>query len=257
MKELVRLILVAGGIILIYFGDAIEPAVIGTVMVWSGIAIIPISALFSRIVVLKFIRDSIKRFFINLKNVIVSTYRIIINSFKEIGKFIRKQSVWILRILGLAAVIYGIVISFSTGWDDIRTILAISIGGFFIIFADFIIHPKKFWQFLKAIPKTIKKILDTIWLTIKYSMTYLVTNFLRILLLVTMLFALIYGITLVSSFNFLPIFKYDPYITRLSVGGGLVVVAVGAFILLRRELKKLRTGQSRNWYEEVKERWNN
>ncbi len=256
-KEIVRIIIVVGGILLIIFGDELEPAVIGTVMVWSGIVIIPISAIFSRIVVLKFIWKSIKRFFLNLKNAIVGIYNRAINVFKEIGMFIRKYSVWMLRILGLAIVIYGIVLSFSIGWETLLTILIVSIGGFFIIFADFIIHPRKFWRFIKAIPKTIKRIIDTIWLTLKYSTTYIVTNFLRILLLITMLFAMIYGITLITSFNFLPIFLDDPYITRLSVGGGLVIVAVGAFILLRRELKKLRTGESRNWYNEVRARWKN
>ncbi|MBY9000610.1 MAG: hypothetical protein KGD64_06835 [Candidatus Heimdallarchaeota archaeon] len=256
VKELVRLILAAGGILLIVFGDELEPEVIGTILVGSGIVIIPVSVIFSRIVVLKFMWDSIKRFFINLKNLIVGLYHLIINLFKEIGRFIRKYSVWMLRIIGLTAVIYGIVVSFSIGWEALLTILTVSIGGFFLIFAHFIIHPRKFWQFLKSIPKTIKKILDIIWLTLKYSSTYIVSNFLRIILLITMLFAVIYGISLIATFDFLQIIPIDDYIYKLAIGGGLVIVAVGTFVLLRRELKKLRTGQSRNWLRDVKERWN-
>jgi len=261
VKELVRLVFVAGGILLIYFGDGIEPEVTGTVMVWSGIVIIPISALFSRVVVLRFIWKSIKSFFVNLKNLIVDAYHFLVNFFKEIGRFIKKNTVWFLRILGLVSVIYGVVVSFSIGWEAILTILTLSIGGFFLIFADFIIHPVKFWKMIKQIPKRIKQVFKTIWLSIKYPATYIGTNFLRIILLLTMLFALVYGIALISSIllsslNFLPIFTDDPYVTRLSVGGGLVIVAVGAFILLRREIKKLRTGQSKDWLSDVKEVWN-
>ncbi|MCK4896216.1 MAG: hypothetical protein KAS47_05365, partial [Candidatus Heimdallarchaeota archaeon] len=255
VKELVRLVFVAGGILLIYFGYGFEPAIIGTAMVWSGIAIIPISALFSRVAVLRFIWQSIKRFFVNLKNIIVGAYHLLIDLFKEFGRFIKKYSVRILRILGLVSVIYGVTVSFSIGWEELLTILTISIGGFCLIFADFIIHPVKFWKMIKQIPKRIKQVFKTIWLSIKYSVTYIGSNFLRIVLLLTMLFALIYGITLITSFNFLPIFVDDPYVTRLSVGGGLVIVAVGAFILLRREIKKLRTGQSKKWLVEVKEVW--
>ena len=255
LKEFVRLIFVAAGICMIYFGNQMIPEILGLILFYAGIAIIPISLVFSRIAVLKFLWNLIKSFFTFWWDLIVRYFKWNVKILKIIGKFFVKYSVLILRVLGLVSVIYGVVVSFSIGWNDLITILTVSIGGFFLIFAGAIIYPRKFWRTLKSIPKKIWNVFVTIWLTIKYAGNYIITNFLRILLLLTMLFAFIYGATLISSFNFLPIFTDDPYITRLSVGGGLVIVAIGSFILLRRELMKLRSGQSKKWLQEVKERW--
>ena len=235
-KEVLRLLVFVGGVIMIGFGDRYENL---RFLIWIGIAVLPISEIFSR------------------KIVLVKIY----NFFKAIVIFFYKHRVVLSRIIGFAAVITGIVLYFA--FEDIIGltvfITIVSVGGTFTLFAHFIYHPKRFWQFLISIPKTIYKVLVTIWLLMKSASIYIYRNGIRILLLLVMIFTFIYGIVVAVyddyQMTFFGIFNdLDPAI-RISLGAGFVVVAIVAFILLRREFKKLRTGMSKDVIKEIRRRW--
>ena len=172
-----------------------------------------------------------------------------------------KQKVIISRMLGFAAVITGIVLYFA--FEDLITlvvfIIIVSVGGTFTLFAHFIYHPKRLWKFLVSIPKTIYKVMVTVWLLIKSSSIYIYRNGIRILLLIVMVFTFIYGIIVATTIDFelafFGIFNSVDNAIRISLGSGFMVVAIVAFILLRRELKKLRTGMSKDVIKEIRRRW--
>jgi hypothetical protein len=118
----------------------------------------------------------------------------------------------------------------------------------------------KFWGFLKAIPKFIGNVFYTIGVTIRTVSVYVYDNFIRLFLLLFMLFAIVYGIALIFSFidpsvDFIGFFRDLETSARLSIGAGFIILFSVALILLRRELKKLRTGTSRVLYSKIKERW--
>ncbi|MCE7743323.1 MAG: hypothetical protein GOP50_12805 [Candidatus Heimdallarchaeota archaeon] len=231
-KELLRLIGVAGGVTLIVYGLILVGY---DYLIWIGIPVILISGLFSR------------------KIVLVKIYEF----FKAIFTFIFNKRIIISRVIGFAAVIVGVVLYFA--FDDIiglvAFILIVSIGGTFTLFAHFIYHPKKLWKFLVSIPKTIYKISVTILLAIKSVSIYIYKNGIRLILLVVMIFTLVYGIFVIFNFDFFHIFDAIEPAIRISLGAFFDVVAVVAFILLRRELKKLRTGSSKELLKQIRERW--
>ncbi|MHA1199483.1 MAG: hypothetical protein ACTSQF_09175, partial [Candidatus Heimdallarchaeaceae archaeon] len=229
-KEILRLIGIAGGVTLIVYGLILVGY---DYLIWIGIAVILISGLFSR------------------KIVLVKIYEF----FKAIFTFIFEFRTIISRILGSVAVIVGILLYFAFDAAFITFILLVSIGGTFALFAHFIYHPKKLWKFLVSIPKTIYKVLVTIWLTLKTGSIYIYQNGIRLILLIVMVFTCVYGFLVAFKVNFIPIFnEFEPAI-RISLGAFFVVVAVVAFILLRRELKKLRTGSSKKLVMLIRERW--
>ena len=234
-KEFLRLIGTVGGIVLIVYGLELEEY---SFLIWIGVVLIPISEIFSRKVVLIAIYNAIKSFFI----------------------FIYEQRVIISRILGFIAVIVGVILYYLYDYF-LAFILLVSIGGTFTLFAHFIYHPKKFWEFLISIPETIYKVLVTIWLTIKTGATYVYQNGIRLILLVVMIFTLVYGALVAINLEVLvevPLFSIFSDMAppiRISIGAFFVVVAVVAFILLRRELSKLRTGSSKQLAKLIKERW--
>ncbi len=231
-KELLRLTGIAGGFTLIVYGFTLAGY---TFLIWIGIAVILISGLFSR------------------KIVLVKIYEF----FKAILTFFFNKRIFISRILGFAAVIVGIVLYFA--FEDIISLVAFiviaSIGGTFTLFAHFIYHPKRLWKFLVSIPKTIYKVLVTIWLTIKSVSVYIFHNGIRLILLIVMIFTLAYGLFVIFNFDFFHIFDAIEPAIRISLGAFFDVVAIVAFILLRREMKKLRTGSSKKLYQQIRERW--
>ncbi|MHA2254783.1 MAG: hypothetical protein ACXAAM_01775 [Candidatus Heimdallarchaeaceae archaeon] len=237
LKEFLRLIGAAIGIwfILIYagLGGRINFGIVTNHLIWIGIIVIVMSLVLSRKAVLKFIY----------------------NMFKRMIRSLFKHRVIIFRIFGLATVIYGMVIGFTRNWN-IAAILTVSIGGAFLLFGHWIFHPKRFWEFLKKIPKVIKKILDTIWLTIRSFAIYVFDNFIWLVLLLTVLGSAAYGLSLVIGVDFLgtPIGNLA-HGMMAGIGGGLILLAVVAFLLLQRQFKKLRTGSSRELAIKIKERW--
>ena len=96
----------------------------------------------------------------------------------------------------------------------------------------------------------------TIWLSIRTGVIYISENFLRLLLLLVMIATFVYGAFVVFNFDPIPIFaNIDSVGIKSSIGGMLVVVAIAAFILLRRQMKKLRTGASKDLVKELRKRW--
>ncbi|MCG3222221.1 MAG: hypothetical protein H7641_12655 [Candidatus Heimdallarchaeota archaeon] len=238
LKEFLRLTGATIGFwfILIYAdkgGEGINFGAVTDHLIWIGIIVIVVSLLLSRKAVLKYFY----------------------NTLKSVVKTLVRRRVIIFRIFGLAAVIYGIVISFIQSWN-IAAILSLSIGGVFLLFGHWIFHPKRFWEFLKKIPKVIKKILDTIWLTIRSFAIYVFDNFIWLVLLLTVLGSAAYGLSLVIGVDFLqtPIGDLVHW-TMAAIGGGLILLAVVALLLLQRQFKKLRTGSSRVLAKQIKERW--
>jgi hypothetical protein len=152
-------------------------------------------------------------------------------------------------------VIYGIVIGFTKDWNA-ASIISISIGGAFLIFGHWIFHPKRFWEFLKKIPEVIKKMLDTLWLIIKTVSVYIFDNFIWLILLLVLLGSTAYGLSLAIGIDFLgtPIGDLSRGV-MFAVGGGLILTAIVAFMLLRRQFNKLRTGSSRILAQKIKEKW--
>ena len=202
-------------------------------LTWIGVVIIVSSLLLSRRAVLKFIY----------------------NLFKRMATTLFRYRVPIFRVFGLAVAIYGLVIGFSRSWS-LAAILSVSIGGAFLLFSHWIFHPKKFIEFLKKIPKVIKKILDTIWLVVKTIAVYIFDNFIWLILLLTVLGSAAYGISLLIGVDFLRTAIDDlSHGIKAGIGGGLIMSAIVAFILLQRQFKKLRTGSSRVLAQQIKERW--
>ncbi len=237
LKEFLRLIGAAIGIwfILIYagLGGSINFGIVTNHLIWIGIIVIVFSLVLSRKAVLKYVY----------------------NMFKKMIRTLFKHRVIIFRIFGLATVIYGMVIGFTRNWN-IAAILTVSIGGAFLLFGHWIFHPKRFWEFLKKIPKVIKKMLDTIWLTIRSFAIYVFDNFIWLILLLTLLGSTAYGLSLLIGVDFLrtPIGNLA-HVTMAAIGGGLILLAIVAFLLLQRQFKKLRTGSSRELAIKIKERW--
>ncbi len=230
-KEFLRLVGVAGGIVLIVYGVELEEL---QYLVWIGITVIIISAVFSR------------------KIVFVKIYHAV----KAIFKFFFDYRVILSRILGFIAVVVGLLLYFAVEIISfIPFIIIVSIGGMFVLFAHFIYHPKKLWEFLVSIPKTIYKILVTIWLSIKSVSIYIYQNGIRLVLLIVMIFTLVYGFLVAFNVDFFHIFENVETAIRISLGAAFVVVAVVAFILLRRELQKLRTGSTKKLIQQIRERW--
>jgi hypothetical protein len=181
--------------------------------------------------------------------------------FKTVFTFIFRNRVSISRVLGFIAVITGCVLYFA--FEDLINlpvfIIIVSIGGVFTLFAHFVYHPKRLWKFLVSIPKTIYRVFVTIWLLIKSWSVYIYRNGIRIILLLVMIFTFIYGILVATTVDFdnafFGIFNDVENVIRISLGSGFIVVAIVAFILLRRELKKLRTGMSKDVIKEIRRRW--
>ncbi|NPD87432.1 MAG: hypothetical protein HGN29_01830 [Asgard group archaeon] len=237
LKEFLRIIGAAVGIwfILIYAGQGgrISFGVVTDHLIWIGIVVIVFSLLLSRIAVLRFVY----------------------NVFKRMIKALYRQRVLIFRIFGLTAVISGLAIGFTRSWN-VTAILTISIGGLFLLFGHWIFHPKRFWEFLKKIPKVIKKILDSIWLTIRTFVIYVFDNFIWLVLLLTVLGSAAYGLSLIIGVDFLRTPIGDlAHGMMAGIGGGLILLAIVAFLLLQRQFKKLRTGSSRELAQKIKERW--
>ncbi len=228
-KEILRLIGATGGITLIVYSFILEDF---SYLAWIGITVVLVSEILSRKIVLKKIYEFFKAIFV----------------------FIFENRVIISRVLGFLAALAGVIIHFVLDYF-ITFILLVSIGGTFVLFAHFIYHPKKLWEFLVSIPKTLHKILVTIWLTIKTGSVYIYQNGIRLILLIVMIFTFIYGLFVVFNFDFIGIFENISAAIRISLGALFVVVAVVAFILLRRELKKLRTGSSKVLAQQIRERW--
>ncbi|MFW9852987.1 MAG: hypothetical protein ACFFDS_08590, partial [Candidatus Thorarchaeota archaeon] len=239
IKEIIRLSIAVAAIVLFFVKEQIDPSSILPNYAWWIILIggILIGEVFSR------------------KIVFIKTYEAI----KSIVNALIKQRVIIFRILGLATLIAGLIIGFTQEWN-ILPILLCSIGALFLLFSHWIFHPIKFWEFLKKIPKFIGNVFYTIGITIRTVSIYVYDNFIRLFLLLFMLFAIVYGIALIFSFidpsvDFIGFFRGLEISARLSIGAGFIILFSVALILLRRELKKLRTGTSRVLYSKIKERW--
>ena len=150
---------------------------------------------------------------------------------------------WIILIVGiLIGEIFSRKIVFIKIYEAIKSILV------------------KFWEFLKAIPKFFGNVFYTIGITIRTVSVYVYDNFIRLFLLLFMLFAIVYGVALIFSFidpsvDFIGFFRGLETSARLSIGAGFIILFSVALILLRRELKKLRTGTSRVLFIKIKERW--
>ena len=230
-KEILRLIGVAGGIVLIIYGLELEEL---HYLIWIGIVVIIISAVFSRKIV-----------FVKIYHALKTTF-----------KFFFDYRVILSRILGFIVVVVGLLLYFAVEVISfIPFIIIVSIGGMFVLFAHFIYHPKKLWEFLVSIPKTIYKLLVTIWLSLKSVSIYIYQNGIRLVLLIVMIFALVYGFLVAFNVDFFHIFENVETVIRISLGAAFIIVAVVAFILLRRELKKLRTGSTKKLIQQIRERW--
>ena len=223
--------------------------------------------------------DIFYRFFYNIvkfiKNLFVAIWEKIvafINFWKEHWKIIFKE------IVRLAVAVASIVIFIIKEKIDPTSILPnfvwwiILFGGLLIgeVFSRKIVFIKtyeaiksivtKIWEFFKKIPKFIGNVFYTIGITIRTVSIYVYDNFIRLFLLLFMLFAIVYGIALIFSFidpsvDFIGFFRGLETSARLSIGAGFIILFSVALTLLRRELKKLRTGTSRELYRKIKERW--
>ncbi len=223
--------------------------------------------------------DIFYKFFYNIakfiKNMFVAIWEKIvafINFWKEHWKTVFKE------IIRLVIAVAGIVIFIIKGKIDPTSYLPnfvwwiILIGAILIgeVFSRKIVFIKtyeaiksiviKFWEFLKKIPKFIGNVFYTIGMTLRTVSVYVYDNFIRLFLLLFMLFAIVYGIALIFSFidpsvDFIGFFRDLDTSARLSIGAGFIILFSVALILLRRELKKLRTGTSRVLYSKIKERW--
>ena len=167
-----------------------------------------------------------------------------------------------IRLLGVAAGIYLIYHGYNNA--PLNTERIYTIIGFVIIPVSLIFSRVAVWKAIfrtikriaKAIVKWFENVFETIWLTLKTFTHYIATNFLRLLLLLFMIFTFICGIAMMIGFRFWGLFEEAlsvPY--RLSIGGILIVVAIGSLFLFRRQLQKLRTGESRILFREIKEAW--
>ncbi|MHA1397586.1 MAG: hypothetical protein ACTSSF_07750 [Candidatus Heimdallarchaeaceae archaeon] len=120
---------------------------------------------------------------------------------------------------------------------------------------------KKAWRFFKNIPQFIKKILKTIWFSIRTFVIYVNTNFIRLALLLIMLFSFVYGTALLLtsiniSFDFLGVFSDKVTVPiMMFIGAGLIIMATVALILLNGELKKLQKGTSKTLIKNIQEIW--
>ncbi len=236
IKELVRFVGMAGGFVLIIYGDRNREY-------WYFIILGVFSIIFFQL--------------LTRKKVMIKFYEF----FKAFIELLIESRVLIFRILGLAAVIAGIAIGFKRSWGY-EAYLSLSIGGTFLLFSHFIFHPKKLLEFLKKIPEFLSKTFGTIWLTLKTVFGYIGDNFLTLLLLSIVIFSMVYGISLIPSafwpaFDFLGVFPEDMKALKAFIGAGLIVMASVAIILLRwrGELKKLKTGRSKKLAEQIEELW--
>ena len=236
LKEFVRFVGMAGGFVLIIYGDRNREY-------WYFIILGVFSIVFFQL--------------LTRKKVMIKFYEF----FKALIELLIERRVLIFRILGLAAVITGIAIGFERNWGY-EAYLSLLIGGTFLLFSHFIFHPKKLLEFLKKIPEFFSKIFVTMWLTLKTVFGYIGDNLLTLLLLSIVIFSMIYGIALLLTafelyFDFLTIFVGLDLPIRIFIGSGLIVMASVAIILLRRrgELKKLKTGRSKKLAEQIEELW--
>ncbi len=223
--------------------------------------------------------DIFYKFFYNVVKFIKNMFEAIwekivsfINFWKEHWKTIFKE------VIRLAIAVAGIVIFIIQDKIDPTSYLPnfvwwiILIGAILIgeVFSRKIVFIKtyeaiksivtKFWECLKKIPKFIVNVFYTIGITLRTVSVYVYDNFIRLFLLLFMLFAIVYGVALLFSFinpsvDFIGFFRSLETSARLSIGAGFIILFSVALILLRRELKKLRTGTSRVLLSKIKERW--
>ncbi len=166
-----------------------------------------------------------------------------------------------LRLLGVAAGIYLVYHGYNNA--PIETERIFTIIGFIVIPVSLIFTRVAVWKsiykglkkFVLGIIKWFENVFETVWLTIKTVTHYVATNFLRLVLLLFMIFTFICGIALMAGFKFWGLFETLTVPYRLSIGGILLVVAIGSLFLFRRQLQKLRTGESRILFRDIKEAW--
>ena len=217
--------------------------------------------------VIKFIAvDIFYRFFRGIYRLFKFILTKIWNAIKSVFKFIADHWLRILkefiRLLGVAVGIYLIYHGYNIApieTERIYTIIGIILIPVSLIFSRVAVWKAIFRgikRFVKAVIKWFENVFETLWLTIKTFTHYVATNFLRLLLLLFMIFTFISGIAVMAGFRFWGLFEEAlPVPYRLSIGGILLVVAIGSLFLFRRQLGKLRTGETRILFREIKEAW--
>ena len=205
--------------------------------------------------------DIFYKFFYNIYKFFKAILIGIKNAIVRLFKFIADHW-WIIlkeffRLLGVAAGIYLIFHGYVNAPIDterIYTIIGIILIPFSLIFTRLVVW-RRIYNALKRFSKWIVNVFETIWLTLKTLAHYIFTNFLRLMLLLFMIFTFICGIALIARFDFWGLIVLESYPYYLSIGGILIVVAIGSLFLFRRQLGKLRTGESRILFREIMEAW--
>ncbi len=297
VKELLRGIFAAGGILLIIYGKAFYLShtyslILSWFMMVSGIVIIPSAEIFSRARVYWFIikyHIPLTRLsgliLIILSSVLLGkgycnwftiTTITLGGIFMLFAKYIyRPQKLWadlkrFLRFfnffvrhrtftVSIIGLTLGIVFSVIVGKNGWTPLNGslMIIGWIMFLFSYSITHPVKLWNFIKKLPHIVASVSKFIWKITKYITRYLFNHILQLLLLLVTIFTFVYGFLVLINEDFLHLFSSIAASARISIGIGFLIMSVASFYLLRNELKKLIVRKTGQTFDTFSNRRNN